>query len=181
MECAAFKDFCLQSTYAGPFAPVYQSAFNPPALFLLNDLTIWRVPPGGGAAQVWFQNATLDGVFGPNGIRVDEKSEKLYVVRSLEGTGSGFIYTLPLVNNPQQSDLKLFHAYTPGAVPEPDFGVARERCRSGPLFGSCRRTAVGESGEYAFDNSNRRLLVTNHASLTGLPDRVCCLRSLISM
>ena len=57
--------------------------------------------PGSGATQVWFQSANLDGVFGPNGFRVDEKSEKLYVVRSLEGTGSGFIYTLPLVNNPQ--------------------------------------------------------------------------------
>jgi hypothetical protein len=60
-----------QSVYAAPFSPVFHSAFNPPAPLLINDLafdkngylyvtdsfqaTIWRVPPGGGAPQVWFR------------------------------------------------------------------------------------------------------------------------------
>ena len=82
-----------QSVYAAPFYPVFHSAFNPPAPLLINDLafdkkgflyvtdsfqaTIWRVPPGGGAPQVWFQNAAIDGPFGPNGVRVDKKSDKL--------------------------------------------------------------------------------------------------------
>jgi hypothetical protein len=69
--------------------------------------TIWRVPPGGGAPQVWFQNATIDGPFGPNGVRVDKKSQPL-----------------------------------PWANP----------------------------ANLAFNNKTQSLLVTNHASLTGLPD-----------
>ena len=116
-----------QSVYAAPFYPVYQSAYNPPAPLLLNDLafdkkgylyitnsfqaTIWRVPPGGGAPQVWFQNAAIDGPFGPNGVRVDKKSEKLYFTVTFNGVGAGAIYTLPLVDHPTLADLKLFHAY----------------------------------------------------------------------
>ena len=76
----------------------FTRCFNPrstlPRRYLINDLafdkngylyvtdsfqaTIWRVPPGGGAPQVWFQNAAIDGPFGPNGVRIDKKSEKLY-------------------------------------------------------------------------------------------------------
>ena len=33
--------------------------------------TVWRVPPGPGAPQIWCQGASLDGaIFGPNGIRL---------------------------------------------------------------------------------------------------------------
>jgi hypothetical protein len=35
--------------------------------------------PGGGAPQVWFQNAAINGPSGPNGVRVDKKSEKLHL------------------------------------------------------------------------------------------------------
>src|ERR1041384_2531847 len=72
-----------QSVYAAPFYPVFTSAFNPPAPVLINDLafdkkgnlyvtdsfqaTIWRVPPGGGTAQVWYQSPIVAGIFGPNG------------------------------------------------------------------------------------------------------------------
>ena len=39
--------------------------------------TIWRVPPGGGAPEVWFQSPTFDTDFGPNGARLDPKGDKL--------------------------------------------------------------------------------------------------------
>src|SRR4051812_24082356 len=134
-----------QSVYAAPFYPVYTSAFNPPAPVLINDLafdkngylyvtdsfqaTIWRVPPGGGAPQVWYSSSKVDGVFGPNGVRVDESSQLLYFVVSLDGTGSGYVYTLPLIDHPTDSDLKLFHAFAPGAVPD---GIAF--AKSGSLY-----------------------------------------------
>jgi sugar lactone lactonase YvrE len=197
-----------QSVYAAGFHPVYQSAFNPPAPVLLNDLafdkrgylyvtdsfeaTIWRVPPGGGAPQVWFQSSLIDGPFGPNGVRVDAKSNKLYFTQTFDAGGAGDVYTLPLVDHPSASDLKLFYAYTPGAGPD---GIAFGR--SGKLYvalaGYSQISVLGADGteqarysgpaqngagtlpwanpaNIAFNNRTGALLVTNHASLTGLPD-----------
>jgi sugar lactone lactonase YvrE len=199
-----------QSVYAAPFFPVYQSAFNPPAPVLLNDLafdkrgylyvtdsfeaTIWRIPPGGGAPQVWFQSSMIDGPFGPNGVRVDARSGKLYFTVTFDANGAGSVYTLPLVDHPTINDLKLFHAYTPGAGPD---GIAFGR--SGKLYvalaGYSQISVLGADGteqarysgpaqnsaspnplpwanpaNIAFNNRTGALLVTNHASLTGLPD-----------
>ncbi len=204
-----------QSVYAAPFFPVFQSQFNPPAPLLINDLafdkngylyvtdsfqaTIWRVPPGGGAPQVWFQNAAIDGPFGPNGVRVDKKSDKLYFTVTFDGAGAGYVYTLPLVNHPALSDLKLFHKYQgadTGAGPD---GVAFGK--SGDLYvvlaGTSKISVLGSNGvekarfsgpaknpahpandplpwtnpaNIAFNNKAKTLLVTNHAGLTGLPD-----------
>jgi sugar lactone lactonase YvrE len=199
----------IQSVYSAPFYPVYQSAFNPPAPLLLNDLafdkngylyvtdsfqaTIWRVPPGGGAPQVWFQSATIDGPFGPNGIRVDKASGTIYFTKTFDAAGAGVVYTLPITDQPQESDLHVFHTYTPGAGPD---GVAFGK--SGNLYVAlagysqisildstgaeiARYSGPAHAGDgqpdlpwtnpanITFDGRGS-LLVTNHASLTGLPD-----------
>jgi sugar lactone lactonase YvrE len=199
-----------QSVYAAPFYPVFHSAYNPPAPVLMNDLafdkngylyvtdsfqaTIWRVPPGGGAPLVWFQSSTIDGPFGPNGIRINKTSDTVYFTTTFDAQGKGFIYTLPIKDNPLESDLHVFHAYTPGAGPD---GVAFGR--SGNLYvalaGYSQISVLGPDGSevarysgpakdasnpsqplpwanpanIAFDG-NGALLMTNHASLTGLPD-----------
>jgi sugar lactone lactonase YvrE len=201
-----------QSIYAAGFHPVFQSAFNPPAPVLLNDLafdkkgnlyitdtfqaTIWRVPPGGGAPQVWYSSSAIDGIFGPNGIRMDAASQKMYFTVTFDGTGKGYVYTLPLVDHPTDADLTLFHAYTtPFEGPD---GVAFGK--SGKLYvalagysqisvlrpdgseetrfsGPAQRP--GDPGNplvwqnpanIAFDNGSRTLLVTNHASLVPNPE-----------
>jgi sugar lactone lactonase YvrE len=200
----------LQSVYAAPFYPVYQSAYNPPAPMLLNDLafdkngylyvtdsfqaTIWRVPPRGGAPQVWFQSAAIDGPFGPNGIRVNKSSDTIYFDKTFDAQGNGTVYTLPITDFPQQSDLKVFATYTPGAGPD---GVAFGR--SGNLYvalaGYSQISVLGPDGKevaryagpaqdpanpssplpwanpanIAFDGKGN-IVATNHASLTGLPD-----------
>jgi len=192
-----------QSVYAAPFYPVFQSAFNPPAPVLINDLafdkkgylyvtdsfqaTIWRVPPGGGVPQVWFQGAQLDGPFGPNGIRVSPDGKLVYFTVTFDATGAGTIYTLPAVDHPQASDLKVFHTYTPGAGPD---GMAFGK--SGSLYvalagysqisvlsadGTETARYSGPAGSLPWANpaniafdGHGSLLVTNHASLTGLPD-----------
>ena len=110
---------------AAPGAPCSPTAVdNPP---LPNDLvfdkngygyvsdslqaTIWRIPPGGGAAQIWFQDARLDSPsLGVNGLRID--GNKLYLAQTVNNTGEGAIYTLPL-NNPTAANLNLFHRYAP--------------------------------------------------------------------
>ncbi len=204
----------IQTTYAAPFFPVYQSAFNPPAPVLLNDLafdkkgylyvtdsfqaTIWRVPPGGGAPQVWFQNAAIDGPFGPNGVRVDKKSDNLYFTVTFNGAGAGAVYTLPLVNHPTLADLKVFHAYNnadTGAGPDgiafgksgdlyvalagvsnisilaPD-GTERRKL-SGPArnpHGSVNPLPWANPANIAFNDKEGTLLVTNHAGLVPNPE-----------
>ncbi|HYP04863.1 MAG TPA: SMP-30/gluconolactonase/LRE family protein [Bryobacteraceae bacterium] len=198
-----------QTIYAAPFYPNFPSQFNPPAPLLPNDLafdkkgylyvtdtfqaTIWRIPPGGGAPQIWFQNAAIDGAFGPNGIRVDEKSEKLYFAVTFDGGFAGHIYTLPLVDNPTIADLKLFHGYEPGAGPD---GLAFGK--SGKLYvalaGSHQISVLSPDGteearyigpataannttlpwanpaNLAFNDKTGALLVTNHASQVPNPE-----------
>ena len=182
--------------------PCSPTAFdNPP---LINDLvfdregnlyitdtlqaTIWRVPPGGGAPQIWFQSAALDVPFGANGMRLDPKGERAYFSVTFDASNQGFIYTLPLTAHPSPSDLQLFHAYTPGAGPD---GIAFGK--SGKLYvalaGYNQISVLGPDGTeqarysgpaanpadpqnplpwanpsaIAFDDHTRSLLVDNHA------------------
>ena len=203
-----------QSVYAAPFFPVFESAFDPPAPVLPNDLafdaegylyvtdsfqaTIWRVEPGGGVPEVWFQDPAIDGPFGPNGVRIDKKSEKLYFTVTFTATGEGSVYTLPLIDHPELADLEIFHNYDgPDTDSAPD-GIAFGK--SGRLYVALAGTSeisilncngieqekfVGPAHDptapdaplpwanpanIAFNMKTRSLLVTNHASLTGLPD-----------
>ena len=200
-----------QSIYAAPFYPVYHSAYNPPAPILLNDLafdekgflyvtdsfeaTIWRVQPGGGAPQVWYQSPKIDAPFGPNGIRVDPKSKMLYFDVTFDTAGKGYVYRLPLIDHPVDSDLTLFHTFEPGAGPD-GFAFGASGKLYVALAGSSQIAVLGENGaeearfsgpakkaadpqnplpwanpaNISFDDEKRTLIVTNHASLTGLPD-----------
>jgi sugar lactone lactonase YvrE len=107
----------------------FDSAGN---LYVTDSLqaTIWRVPAGGGAAQIWFQDARLDSPYiGANGVRLDPTGARLFITHSLDFTGTGRIYTLPLVEQPTAADLQVFRTYAPGEVPD---GIAFGR--SGKLY-----------------------------------------------
>lgn len=96
--------------------------------------TIWRIPPGGGAPQIWFQDSRLDTPFGANGIRLNPSRTKIYFSLTADGVGQfgnflgGGIYTLPLVNSPTASQLQLFHQYNGDAPDGIAFG------KSGKLY-----------------------------------------------
>jgi sugar lactone lactonase YvrE len=117
----------VQTIYAPPVPQL-----NPPVPALPNDLafdpagnlyltdslqaTIWRIAPGGGTPQVWFQDAALATPFGANGIRLNTDRTKIYFVVTAEGANEfgftgGKIYTLPLVDAPTAADLQVFHQY----------------------------------------------------------------------
>jgi sugar lactone lactonase YvrE len=95
--------------------------------------TIFRVPPGGGVPEIWFQStalAGLPGLLGTNGIRVTPDGHGLVfdVSFSLEltppsppGPPHGAMYRLPLVDQPTEADLVLLHEYLFAEVPD---GVA---------------------------------------------------------
>ncbi|HEX8130461.1 MAG TPA: SMP-30/gluconolactonase/LRE family protein [Pyrinomonadaceae bacterium] len=104
-----------------PFVPALPNdiAFDPAGNLYLTDslqATIWRIPPGGGTPQVWFQDAALATPFGANGIRINPDRTKVYFAVTAEGVGEfgftgGKIYTLPLVDAPTAADLEVFHQY----------------------------------------------------------------------
>ncbi len=135
---------CSQ-TQPAPCSPT--QADNPPLpndiafdaagnLYLTDSMqaTIWRIAPGGGQPQIWFQDSSLDTPFGANGLRLSPDRTKIFFAVTAEGIGQfgnflgGKIYTLPLVNAPQAGDLQVFHQYN-GEAPD---GIAFGR--SGKLY-----------------------------------------------
>jgi sugar lactone lactonase YvrE len=78
--------------------------------------TIWRVAPGGGTPEIWFQDSRFDG-FGANALRVDPTGTQLYVATTANTLGEGFIRTLPLIDAPSATDLSNFFQYAPGEAP----------------------------------------------------------------
>ncbi len=153
-----------QSVYAAPFYPSFNSAYNDPnnprPPYLLNDLafdeegnlyitdsfqaTIWRVPPGGGAPEVWFQDARLDGIYGVNGVRVNPKNKRLYVSVTWDGLNNGYIYSLPIHEDgikPTAFDLRLEHTYQ--TSPSGLFGIQGP---DGIAFGKSGKLYVALAG-----------------------------------
>lgn len=206
-----------QESYSAPFpdlpacdgnnAPCSPTFFDAPSLpndiafdedgsaYVTDSLqaTIWRVPAGGGTPQIWFQDArlgTVPGGIGANGLRLSPDRSKVFVVVSIDPTGSPYIYTLPLVAQPQASDLAVFKSYAPGDIPD---GIAFGKSSNlyvaiaTPLASgiSILNTAGVETGRLsnpagspvfpydspaniAFDGHGS-LLVTNHAFATMIP------------
>jgi DNA-binding beta-propeller fold protein YncE len=154
--------------------------------------TIFRVPPGGGPAEPWFQSDQFAGStstpfpVGPNGIKVSPAGNELYIAVTTSATApGGTIYRLPLVNAPQAKDLKVVHQYTQGEMPDGiEFG------QSGRLYvalqvpsgvsilnpdGTERYRLAGPPNspiaydtpaDFAFDQKGS-ILVTNHALFSG--------------
>jgi len=157
--------------------------------------TIWRIPPGGGQAAVWFQDSRLDTPFGPNGLRLDPAGTHVYFAVTADGVGpfgnflGGKIYVLPLVASPTGADLQVFHQYS-GEAPD---GIAFGR--SGKLYvalaapfnsgisilrpdGTEEAQLHNASGSPIFPydspaniafNKHGSLLLSNHAFATGVP------------
>lgn len=85
-----------------------------------NQATIWKVPAGGGAPQIWFQDARIGNLAaGPNGIRMNPARTHLYFNTTLASTAApSGVWRLPIVASPSAADLQLVHAYLPGEGPD---------------------------------------------------------------
>ena len=159
--------------------------------------TVWRIPPGGGPAQPWLQDPRLDAGFGPNGIRLAPDRRSFLLASTTTGFGPltapvpGYIYRVPVGPHPT---LQSFHTFESGG---PDGIAFGESGRLYVALALANQIAVlapdgTELGRYggpaapgggmnapvpwdnpatlAFDDRNRRLLVTNHSLIAGLPD-----------
>jgi sugar lactone lactonase YvrE len=84
--------------------------------------TIWKVAAGGGEPEVWFQtylfNSSLLGFIGVNGIRLHPDGTRLFVTVTSDILNRGVIYTLPLMDAPEQADLQEFARLDRGDKPD---------------------------------------------------------------
>ncbi|WP_295392551.1 SMP-30/gluconolactonase/LRE family protein [uncultured Thiodictyon sp.] len=161
-------------------------------LYITDSLqaTIFRVAPGGGAPEPWFQSPLLAGnlqaplPFGANGIKLNPERTYVYVIETFDPDDLtvGHVYRIPLVDAPAPADIELFATFPGFAAPDSlVFG------KSGRLYvslaGSSQIAVLDESGAeitrisgpggsaipldgpatMAFDDPSQSLLVANHA------------------
>ncbi|MBV9214424.1 MAG: hypothetical protein JOZ25_12355 [Actinobacteria bacterium] len=99
---------CSDTVLDNPPEPDY-AAWGPDRTLYVTDYQqglIWRVPPGGGAAHVWFTDPQLDGSdFGPAGIVLLPDHRTLMFDTSAGGVTTpgdpttGKLYTIPIEQN----------------------------------------------------------------------------------
>ena len=153
--------------------------------------TIWRVPAGGGAPQVWFQDQRFASPYiGVNGLRIDPARTKVYVTVTIDMLGGSYVYTLPLVAAPKAADLKVFKKFALGESPDGiAFGATGDLYVTLSLPTTSGFVVLGPDGvekrrsvnallsptvpydspaNVAFDGVDS-LLVVNHAFATNLP------------
>jgi sugar lactone lactonase YvrE len=153
--------------------------------------TIWRVPPGGGPAEIWFQDARIAGAFGPNGIRLSPDRARVVFSVTIDLNVRGVIYTLPIAA-PTSGQLRVLHRYRLGEAPDNlafglsgklyvalagsnQISVLRPGGAEARRFSGPARNDGGLPVPYdmpsgvAFDDSTQSLLVNNHSEVLGIP------------
>lgn len=155
--------------------------------------TIWRVRPAGGAPEVWFQDIRLASAsVGVNGIRLNPARNKVFITVTEDLFGGSYVYTLPLVNNPTANDLKVFHQFAIGDLPDgiafgksgnlyvamatpfnSGIAILRPDGTEGARLANAQLGAIfpyDSPANIAF-NHKGSLLVTNHAFVTMIPSQ----------
>ncbi|MBW3659016.1 MAG: SMP-30/gluconolactonase/LRE family protein [Actinobacteria bacterium] len=113
---------------------------------------IWRVPPGGGEGEVWFTDARLESVFGPNGIQFLEDGRTLLFAQTGSappGTtdlGTGKLYTLPVEADGSPGELEVLWEGRPLDGPD-GFAIARSGNIYVALAGANQVLVLGPGGE----------------------------------
>lgn len=162
----------------------------------LRQNVIWRVPPGGGDAELWFTDPRLDSILGPNGIEFMSDGETLMFVQTstspFEGTSdTGRLYTLRVESDGSAGQLDLFWESEPGDAPD-GLAIARSGNVYVTLAGANSVAVISPEGEEIGRNPQNpvenqmlevpmdgpgsikfigdRVLVTNHSFLLGNRD-----------
>ncbi len=153
--------------------------------------SIYKVPAGGGQPVLWFSDPALAGhpalPFGVNGIRIDRNNQHAYFSVTVDTSWNGVIYRLPLVDSPDAGDLEVFaslgftgpdgiafgksgNLYVAEALSSTikvlDPSGAVTAVHAGPATNPAGGTIPwANPANIAFNDQERTLLVTNHASL----------------
>ena len=103
------------------------AAFGPDGSLYVTDTTqgtIWKVPPGGGAAQKWYDDDRLASFIGPNGIRMMADGRTLaFIVSNSQPLGAvdglqGKVYKLPINTNGTPGTLSTLWTSLPNEGPD---------------------------------------------------------------
>jgi sugar lactone lactonase YvrE len=190
--CGAAPPPCSPTPFDAPALP-NDIAFDHLGRAYVSDAlqaTVWRIPYGGGAPEIWLQDPRFIGEFGANGVRIAPDGRSLYIAVT-GNPNPGAIYRVPLVAAPTAADVELFHQFD---VPGPDglaFGRSgrlyvtlafthaiavlrpdgtEERRLTGPMAGPDGPIPWDNPAVLAFSWFTRRVFVANHALLSADPN-----------
>jgi sugar lactone lactonase YvrE len=114
---------------------------------------LWRVPPGGGAAQVWLADKRLDGqMFGTTGIALEANRRSLLVAQGSSGGGgaltvtSGKLYRIPITGTGAPGGMTQIWETGPAEMPD-GFGIARSGRIYVALLTANQIAVVGPNGD----------------------------------
>jgi sugar lactone lactonase YvrE len=181
--------------------------FAPDGTMYVTDLTqalIWRVPPGGGDAEVWFTDSGLETLFGPNGIQFLADGQTLLFALSTQSSPTSDpqrlpgLYRLPVRADGTPGALDQFWASALSDVPD-GFAIALSGNVYVALAGTTGNSVAvispqgeelartpatelqNQQMEVPFDQPasaaflDERVLVTNHALFSRNPDHYAVL------
>ncbi|HKP19889.1 MAG TPA: hypothetical protein VJT68_00110 [Thermoleophilaceae bacterium] len=126
-------------------------AWGPDGSLYVSDFlqgVVWRVPPGGGGAQIWLADRRLDGgEFGTTGLALAADRRTLLIGQgSSAGLGdgnptTGKIYAVEIKPDGTPGDMRQLWESSPTDLPD-GFGVARSGRLYVPLAGTANQIAV---------------------------------------
>lgn len=112
---------------------------------------IWRIPPGGGAAEVWLSDRRLDGgMFGTTGIALAADGTTLLVAQGSSGgsaaltspnASAGKLFAVAIQPDGAPGELRELYESRPGDVPD-GFAIAASGRIYVPLVGLPQQIAV---------------------------------------
>lgn len=144
---------CSPTASDEPAVPNFAAWGRDGSLYVTDFLqgVIWRVPPGGGAAEVWLSDRRLDGgMFGTTGIALAADGTTLLFAQGSSGGSAaltspnattGKLYSVPIESDGSPGELRQLYESRPGDLPD-GFAIAASGRIYVPLVGLPQQIAV---------------------------------------
>lgn len=144
--------------------------------------TIFTIPPREDA-QVWFQDALLDGPVGVNGIEISPDGRHVFFTVTGDFGDKASVFRLPRSTTPARGDLRRIASWSSGGADGLAFGesgklyvtlYAQNRIavldHEGSEVAEVRNPVFDEPATMVFDDTRASVLLANHAFVNPRPD-----------